>query len=166
MSGNRCNSFSLKRAAQFGMVLLSLFVLLAACSSNTGATTATGTVVAPTATNTSSSNTGSGNGGSSTPTTVPTPSGPTAAVSILSPGGYSFAFNPTTLTISSGMTVIWTNRTSTPHTITSDDGTTFNSGLNDPIEAGMTFRFRFTKPGTYKYRCTLHPTMTATIIVT
>ncbi|HEU5228307.1 MAG TPA: plastocyanin/azurin family copper-binding protein [Ktedonobacteraceae bacterium] len=160
MSGNRFNSSSLKRVAQFGMVLLSLFVLLVACSNNGGTTTPT--VAAPTATGTASS---VGNGGS-TPTAIPTPSGSTAAVSILSPGGYSFAFNPETLTVSSGTTVIWTNRTNTPHTITSFDGTTFNSGLNDPIEAGFTFRFKFTKPGTYKYRCTLHPTMTATIIVT
>jgi len=84
---------------------------------------------------------------------------------MITPGGYSFSFSPETLTVSVGTTVIWTNRTSTPHTITSDAGM-FNSGLNDPIESGFTFTFKFTKAGTYKYHCALHPTMTATIIVT
>lgn len=170
MSGNRFNFYSLKRAAQFGVVLLSLLALLAACGGNGGTTTATGTT--PIAT--SSGGTGPGNGygkygngggSQSTPRPVPTPSGPTAAVSMITPGGYTFSFSPVTLTVAAGTTVIWTNRTSTPHTITSDT-VLFNSGLNDPIEAGFTFTYKFTKPGAYKYHCALHPTMVGTIIVT
>lgn len=170
MSGNRFNFYSLKRAAQFGAVVLSLLALLAACGGNSGTTTAAGT--RPTATFSSDTGPGNGygkygNGGGnrSTPTPVPTPTGPTALVNMMTPGGYSFSFNPTTLTVSVGTTVIWTNRTTTPHTVTSDAGV-FNSGLNNPIEAGFTYTFKFTKPGTYKYHCALHPTMTATIIVT
>ncbi|HZO72546.1 MAG TPA: plastocyanin/azurin family copper-binding protein [Ktedonobacteraceae bacterium] len=158
MSGNRFNFYSLKQAARLGMIAFSLLALLAACGN--GSSTAP-SVAGATAT-AAASNIG---GNLSTHVPVPTPTGPTAAVSMITPGGYTFSFNPSTLTISVGTTVIWTNRTTTPHTITSDTGM-FNSGLNDPIEAGFTFTYKFTKPGTYKYHCALHPTMTATITVT
>ncbi|HLG60352.1 MAG TPA: plastocyanin/azurin family copper-binding protein [Ktedonosporobacter sp.] len=159
MSGNRFNFYALKQAARLGMIAFSLLALLAACGKGSSTTPP---VAGATATATSSGNIG---GGPSTPVPVPTPTGPTATVSMITPGGYTFSFNPVTLNISVGTTVIWTNRTTTPHTITSDTGM-FNSGLNDPIEAGFTFTYKFTKPGTYKYHCALHPTMTATIIVT
>lgn len=155
MSGNRFNFYSLKQAIRFGIMAFSLLALLAACMNGGGTTP-------PVADATATGNIG---GNPSTHVSVPTPTGPTAAVSMITPGGYTFSFNPATLTISVGTTVIWTNRTTTPHTITSDTDT-FNSGLNDPIEAGFTFTYKFTRSGTYKYHCALHPTMTATIIVT
>lgn len=82
-------------------------------------------------------------------------------------GAYTLFFAPQTVTISVGTTVVWTNRTSISHTVTSDDGKSFDSGMANPITAGMTFSFKFTKPGTYKYHCALHPEMmVGTIIVT
>ncbi len=177
MSENQCNFSSVKRAIRFGVILFSLLALLAACGSTTDTTTgsAATATVAPTATSSSTTGPGGGygygrgygNGGTGAATPAPTtaPTGPTQAVSMVSPGGYSFAFSPATLTISVGTTVIWTNRTATPHTVTSDDGTSFNSTMNDPIEPSASFTFKFTKPGTYAYHCALHPTMTATIIV-
>lgn len=179
MSENQCNFSSVKRAIRFGVILFSLLALLAACGSTTDTTTgsAATATVAPTATSSSTTGPGGGYGygrgygsggtGATTPTAAPTtaPTGLTQAVSMVSPGGYSFAFSPATLTISVGTTVIWTNRTATPHTVTSDDGTSFNSTMNDPIEPSASFTFKFTKPGTYAYHCALHPTMTATIIV-
>lgn len=82
-------------------------------------------------------------------------------------GVYTLFFAPQTVTISAGTTVTWTNRTSISHTVTSDDGKSFDSGTANPITAGMTFSFKFTKPGTYKYHCALHPEMmVGTIIVT
>ena len=47
-----------------------------------------------------------------------------------------------------------------PHTITSDDGTTFDSGT---IPVGGTFRHTFTRAGTFPYHCNYHPYMRATI---
>src|ERR1700676_600359 len=71
-----------------------------------------------------------------TPTTAPagntptaTPSGPTTAVSISTATG-TLGSAPTSISIKVGTTVIWTNTTSAPHTVTSDDGTTFDSGIN------------------------------------
>jgi plastocyanin len=47
-----------------------------------------------------------------------------------------------------------------PHTVTSDDGTTFDSGT---IPVGGTFRHTFTRAGTFPYHCNYHPYMRATI---
>ena len=70
-------------------------------------------------------------------------------------------FSPATLTIAVGSTVIWKNRGPVAHTVTSNDGT-FDSG---DLPAGGTFRFTFTKSGTFPYICNYHPYMTGTIIV-
>jgi plastocyanin len=73
-----------------------------------------------------------------------------------------FAFSPATLTIKVGTTVKWTNQDSVAHTVTSDTGL-FDSG---DLAAGDTFIFTFTQAGTFAYHCTMHPSMTATIVVT
>jgi len=71
----------------------------------------------------------------------------------------NFAFNPATLTIKKGITVIWTNEDDVPHKIKSD---TFNSVI---INKGESFQFKFDNPGTYDYTCAIHPTMKGEIIV-
>src|SRR5205823_8749489 len=85
----------------------------------------------------------------------------TAVVKIVDSGG-SFAFSPQSLTISVGTTVTWKNTTQVSHTATSDDGTTFDSGI---IPSGGTFSFTFTTTGTFGYHCNIHPFMTGTITV-
>ena len=72
------------------------------------------------------------------------------------------AFSPTTLTITVGDTVTWTNVDDRPHTVTSNDGA-FDSGN---LDEGQAFSFTFTEPGTYTYRCDYHTDMQATIVVT
>jgi plastocyanin len=79
--------------------------------------------------------------------------------------GSGFAFSPSTLTVSAGTTIVWKNTTSTPHTVTSNDGKTFDSGNSTPINAGDTFSFKFTKVGTFNYHCSFHPSMIGTIVV-
>jgi plastocyanin len=73
-----------------------------------------------------------------------------------------FAFNPSTLTIPKGATVIWTNKDSAPHTIISDSG---NEIMSDSISKGETFAHTFNIPGTYSYHCSIHPSMKGTVIV-
>ena len=34
------------------------------------------------------------------------------------------------------------------------------------LDTGAHYTFTFTKPGTYNYLCTIHPFMTATVVVT
>jgi len=83
-------------------------------------------------------------------------------VKIVTTSQGSFAFSPATLKIKVGTTVTWKNTTSAPHTVTSDDGVTFGSGV---IAPGGTFKFTFTKKGTFAYHCNIHPFMKATVIV-
>jgi plastocyanin len=73
----------------------------------------------------------------------------------------NFSFSPATVTIPAGTTVRWTNRDDIPHTVVSDDKT-FKSKALDTDEQ---FTYTFTKPGTYSYFCSIHPKMTAKIVV-
>ena len=86
----------------------------------------------------------------------------TVKVSITTNKKGVFTFKPKSVTIAVGTTVKWTNTTTVAHTVTSDDGVTFNSGIINP---GGTFKFTFKKKGTFGYHCSIHPFMTATIIV-
>jgi plastocyanin len=72
-----------------------------------------------------------------------------------------FMFAPTSLTIRSGSTVTWTNHDDEPHTVVSTTGL-FRSAALDTNES---FSFRFEKPGTYQYACSIHPRMVGTIVV-
>jgi plastocyanin len=74
----------------------------------------------------------------------------------------NFAFDPAEITVPVGTTVTWTNQDDVPHTVTSDDKKTFGSA---GLDTGDTFQFRFTKPGTYGYFCSIHPMMTGKVIV-
>jgi len=74
----------------------------------------------------------------------------------------NFAFTPTQLTVAPGTTVEWVNRDDIPHTVVSDDKSTFKSKALDTDDK---FSFTFTKPGTYSYFCSVHPKMTGKIIV-
>jgi plastocyanin len=73
------------------------------------------------------------------------------------------AFAPSGLTVKNGATVIWKNNDGIAHTVTSNDGTSFNSGT---LVAGATFSYIAKTPGTFGYHCTIHSGMKATLIVT
>ena len=72
-----------------------------------------------------------------------------------------FKFNPTPLTVKAGTTVTWTNKDDDVHTVVSDTGA-FKSGAMDTNDS---FSFKFDKPGTYHFTCSLHPRMVGTIVV-
>ena len=75
----------------------------------------------------------------------------------------NFSFGPTTLTVSVGSTVTWTNRDDIPHTVVSaDDPKVFKSKVLDTDEK---ISFTFTKAGTYSYFCSIHPKMTGKVVV-
>ena len=71
------------------------------------------------------------------------------------------AFSESTITISIGDLITWTNQDSAPHSATADNGE-FDSGT---LNNGDTFTFIFNTAGTYTYHCAIHNGMTATIIV-
>ena len=73
----------------------------------------------------------------------------------------NFTFVPARLTVKAGTTVTWRNEDDIPHTVTSA-ARLFKSKALDTDDS---FSFTFTEPGTYEYFCSLHPRMTATIVV-
>jgi plastocyanin len=74
-----------------------------------------------------------------------------------------FAFHPDRLTVKPGERVSVRNEDSTPHTVTAMTKSQFDTG---DINRGQTKRFTApSKPGTYPYRCTIHPNMHGTLIV-
>jgi plastocyanin len=143
----------------FCLLALSAPILLAACGGTTSSSGST-----PTAT--------AGTMPTPTPTTAaPTPTATTAAgngkaVTITTNSSGSFAFSPAVLTVKVGTTVTWTNMTQAGHTVTSDDGKSFDSGISNPIASGGTYSFTFKQAGTFPYHCQIHPFMKATITVT
>ena len=72
-----------------------------------------------------------------------------------------FHFAPTSLTVATGTTVRWQNLDGEPHTVVSKDGLFRSEGLD---QNGI-FTFKFDKPGTYQFLCSIHPQMMGTIIV-
>ena len=72
-----------------------------------------------------------------------------------------FMFIPTPLTVKAGSTVTWTNMDDEPHTVVSDTGV-FKSGGMDTNES---FSYKFDKPGTYRFACSIHPRMVGTVVV-
>ena len=75
----------------------------------------------------------------------------------------NFAFDPPTLTVAPGTKVVWVNKDEEPHTVTSanNDAPFKSAGL----DTDDSFSFTFTKPGTYKYFCSIHPHMVGTVVV-
>jgi plastocyanin len=73
----------------------------------------------------------------------------------------NFMFAPASMTVKAGATVTWTNMDQEPHTVMSPDGL-FRSGA---LDTGDSFSFKFDKPGTYRYVCTIHPRMIGTVVV-
>ena len=91
---------------------------------------------------------------------------PTKKVSIVS---MRVGYLPKVLTIKAGTRVLWTNNDSTmAHTVVSTSGPVkFTSPGVSGLAPHKTYAFTFTKPGTYRYHCTLHFSMpSATIVVT
>ncbi len=73
----------------------------------------------------------------------------------------NFDFSPMDITVSPGSTVTWKNLDGEPHTVASRDGL-FRSPALDQND---TYQFKFDTPGVYKYICSIHPKMMATVTV-
>ncbi|HWO88841.1 MAG TPA: plastocyanin/azurin family copper-binding protein [Chloroflexota bacterium] len=86
------------------------------------------------------------------------------AVAIVEPSTdpQSWRYEPATLTVALGDTIVWTNEGVVPHTVTSTNNV-FDSGNMDHDE---TFTWAPTAAGTYTYICLYHPWMVGTVVVT
>ena len=114
---------------------------------------------------------GASDTGTSTPTATTAQQGSTPTATTASGGNSvnivenagTYSFSPATLTVAKGTTVIWTNKSDAPHTVTSDTNKFTGSGN---LSENQTFQTTFTTAGTFTYHCEIHAYMKATIIVT
>jgi plastocyanin len=76
-------------------------------------------------------------------------------------------YEPQTIDVTVGTTVVWDNVDSTVHTVTSGQPPTDTDGTFDSemMTAGGVFEFTFTETGNYDYYCTFHPWMVGTVNV-
>ena len=89
-----------------------------------------------------------------TPELTPTPKKVSVAIS-------GFAYQPSSITINKGDTVVWTNNDSVSHNVVSPDDL-----INSPtLGPGQSFSYKFISAGTYSYLCTFHGSMNGTVIV-
>jgi plastocyanin len=73
-----------------------------------------------------------------------------------------WCFSPNPIRITAGSTVTWTNSTAPTHTSTSDTGA-WNTGNIAPGTTSSAVAFPTV--GTFPYHCAIHPSMTASVIV-
>jgi len=74
----------------------------------------------------------------------------------------NFTFTPARLTVPAGTKVVWVNHDDVPHTVVSNT----RAFKSPALHTHDRFEHTFTTPGTYPYFCSIHPHMTAEIIVT
>ncbi len=73
-------------------------------------------------------------------------------------------YEPDPVTIQQGEGVEWVNEDNAPHTVTSSQEGIFDSGLINP-SASWVLNSAEISPAEYEYYCTLHPFMTATLVI-
>ena len=76
--------------------------------------------------------------------------------------GESLRFDPNALTVEAGSSILFANVGGKPHTMTADDGTSFDTGIVPPGAEGGRFAgsnatFTVNKPGTFAFHCEIHP---------
>jgi plastocyanin len=70
-------------------------------------------------------------------------------------------FQPDTLTVKAGDTIVWVNKDLFPHSATASN-TAFDS---QAIAVGASWKFVAKKKGDFPYTCIFHPTMKGTLVV-
>lgn len=150
------------RKLAFSFLLLMAFALAACGASSTTAATPTDTVAPPTAT--------------TAPVATNTPaSGGNSGAATIGMGLVSFAGNSATVKV--GQSVTFNDPASGGgfHNIVTGSDGKFSAEAGAPSDftsAGITFQpgdsktFTFKTAGTYKFTCTIHPSMSATVTVT
>jgi plastocyanin len=106
--------------------------------------------------------TGCGGGGGSSPSAGAVPSaggssGTSSAITIS-----NFKFSPATLKVKNGGRIKVSNNDSAPHTVTADDGHSFDSGT---VNSSASTTIQAPAAGTYAYHCTIHPFMKGKLVV-
>jgi len=71
-------------------------------------------------------------------------------------------FEPAEVTVPVGSTVVWHNGGNQAHTVTADDGKSFDS---PNVASGADYQFKFATAGDYAYHCSPHPWMKGVVHV-
>jgi len=95
---------------------------------------------------------------SATSTATSSATGTAASGTVITIKNFTFQ---TPASVSPGATVTVTNQDTTAHTVTADSGNAFN----DQAPPGNSTFKAPTKPGSYPFHCSIHPFMTATLVV-
>ncbi|MDQ3128467.1 MAG: plastocyanin/azurin family copper-binding protein [Chloroflexota bacterium] len=138
------------------LVLLTTLSLaaFAGCGSTATPTPASSSAVNPsTAASAAGGSSASAPGEASAPTgaaCAPATAGATATVSVTIK---DFAYSPQPIQAKVGDVVTWTNNDGAPHTASLED----DSCTTDTIANGATGSLVFNVPGTYTYKCKIHP---------
>jgi plastocyanin len=74
----------------------------------------------------------------------------------------NYTYTPDKVAVHPGDVVLFSNQDSVPHTVTALDGKSFDSGAINP---GGSWSVTVKAPGTYKFRCNIHPEMLGEIDV-
>jgi plastocyanin len=84
-----------------------------------------------------------------------------AQVSITSSG-----FNPATITVKRGESILWTNQDTKPHSVAADTSAGSNMTLDESLNPGDNLSTAFNQSGTYTYHDPAQPTaLKGTVIV-
>ncbi|MGH2739752.1 MAG: cupredoxin domain-containing protein [Actinomycetota bacterium] len=79
----------------------------------------------------------------------------------------AFQFKPSPLEVVAGTAVVWTNNDDIGHTVTAGAPDDPDGLFDGPLDGqGATFSFTFEEAGTYRYFCSIHPSMLGEIRVT
>ena len=107
---------------------------------------------------------GCGGGGGGSTSTEPTSGG--SAQSEAGGGDAvkiaDYAFDPGTISVAQGTTVVFSNEDETAHTATAKGSGAFDTGA---IQPGKSAEVTLEEPGTYEYYCAFHPFMKGKIEV-
>lgn len=74
---------------------------------------------------------------------------------------HNFTFGPPKLVVSRGTRVVWVNKDSDPHTVTSDK----KVWASEALDNNAYFTHVFKTAGTFPYHCAIHPYMRGVITV-
>jgi plastocyanin len=73
----------------------------------------------------------------------------------------NFTYSPDPLTVPVGTTVRWVNYDDDPHNVVAEDKS-FKSKL---LDKKQDYSYTFTKKGTFKYICSIHPKMVGKVVI-
>jgi len=73
----------------------------------------------------------------------------------------NFSFSPGVSNVPAGTSVTWTNHDDIPHNVISTE----KHFASPVLDTDQSFSFRFEKPGSYPYYCSIHPRMTGRVVV-